>query len=188
LAGQKEGNMNLVIKLNNTASRCACGVCGGGIDPAVGPQIVIEGTWEIVCDDCARRHDPILFHALACWDGAVWTGPSPESDRRKDYTPVESRPASQEAKSNFRLLLSIDATAMDGPAIIRAVESAAKTISAFVVVVDAGIGTENSTWHPIRKEKNETTRDWFTFTKEHPTALNWPQTENERQAANDNPF
>jgi hypothetical protein len=85
----------------------------------------------------------------------------------------------------MRLLLTIDTDGMSATDVIHAVKRAARTINAFVRVVESGIHTANDLWHPIRlhkEEKAEETRAWFTFIEQHPTAYNWPETERERQS------
>jgi hypothetical protein len=54
----------LVIKNNNTASNDPCALCGDRTDPAVGPELFVEGTWELVCNPCAFYHAPELWQCL----------------------------------------------------------------------------------------------------------------------------
>ncbi len=54
----------LAIKLNNAATNDPCALCGNRTDPAVGPELFIDGTWELVCHPCGRRYAPALVKLL----------------------------------------------------------------------------------------------------------------------------
>lgn len=58
---------NLCIKYNNTATNDPCDICGGRCDPWVGPEMFVEGTWRLVCDDCACKLAPELFTVVREW-------------------------------------------------------------------------------------------------------------------------
>lgn len=60
---------DIVIKFNNTASNDPCAICGNRTDPAVGPELFLEGTWALVCRDCGKARAPEL---VACLDTASW--------------------------------------------------------------------------------------------------------------------
>ena len=62
----------LCIKLNNTHAGTACGLCGGRFDPDVGPEMFIEGTWKLVCHECAGRLNPPLRKMLDYLQAVTW--------------------------------------------------------------------------------------------------------------------
>ena len=55
---------DLCVKYNNAAKNNPCDICGGRCDPWVGPEVFVEGTWGLVCDDCAHKLAPELFAAV----------------------------------------------------------------------------------------------------------------------------
>ena len=62
--------MELVIKWNNCAFNDPCAICGGRTDPLVGPEIFVEGSWGLVCNQCAReRARELQQAALDSLDG-----------------------------------------------------------------------------------------------------------------------
>lgn len=71
---------SLCLKFNNLASNDPCHICGRRTDPVVGPELFVEGTYYLVCDDCARKDDPMLYlfrslilEAAKSFDGDWWT-------------------------------------------------------------------------------------------------------------------
>ena len=56
--------VTLAIKLNNTASNDPCALCGTRTDPDVGPELFLDGTWELVCYECGKQHAPQLVNLL----------------------------------------------------------------------------------------------------------------------------
>ena len=54
-------SMSLCIKSNNAGGQEHCGLCNAHTDAASGPEIFIEGTWRVVCDECVEKHDPHLL-------------------------------------------------------------------------------------------------------------------------------
>lgn len=46
------------VKWNNSATNDPCAICGARTDPAVGPEVFVEGTWALVCEECARKAAP----------------------------------------------------------------------------------------------------------------------------------
>lgn len=65
----------IVIKHNKYARHEACGICDGDRQLCVGPCLFLDGTWQGVCQDCARKHAPGLLSALNTpeFQKAYWT-------------------------------------------------------------------------------------------------------------------
>jgi hypothetical protein len=55
--------VRLCLKWNNTAVGGPCPVCGERDKPDIGMTVFLEGTGEPVCDECARRLNPVLLVA-----------------------------------------------------------------------------------------------------------------------------
>jgi hypothetical protein len=60
----------LCIKLNNCATNDPCAICGTRCDPDTGPELFLDGTWALVCDECAEREAPELFYLLELYRAA----------------------------------------------------------------------------------------------------------------------
>jgi hypothetical protein len=58
----------LVIKSNNVATPDPCAVCGERTNPDCGPELFLEGTWELVCHQCGQKYAPELIALLALKD------------------------------------------------------------------------------------------------------------------------
>ena len=61
----------IVIRANNCATNDPCAICGQRTDPNGFFDYFLEGTVELVCDQCVEKHNPalkILF--LAGYDAA----------------------------------------------------------------------------------------------------------------------
>lgn len=59
--------MRLAIKFNNAATNDPCAICGIRTDPEVGPELFLDGTFELVCYDCGRTHSPELVAAIEAY-------------------------------------------------------------------------------------------------------------------------
>ena len=57
----------LVMKDNNTSGKDPCALCGRWEEAPVGPAIFVEGTWNIVCYDCALDIAPQLVELHCMW-------------------------------------------------------------------------------------------------------------------------
>lgn len=59
-------NVTLCIKWNNLVAHGEpCAICGSALDPKPGPELFIEGTWELVCLGCGMKAAPELVYVLA---------------------------------------------------------------------------------------------------------------------------
>jgi hypothetical protein len=56
--------LELAIKLNGEATEYECAVCGDARTSAEGPELFLADTWDLVCDECGRRHAPLLAALL----------------------------------------------------------------------------------------------------------------------------
>lgn len=57
----------LVLKDNNCATNDPCVICGARCDPGVGPELFLEGTWALACDECGRKYEPTLQAVKDLW-------------------------------------------------------------------------------------------------------------------------
>jgi ribosome-binding protein aMBF1 (putative translation factor) len=73
--------IKIAIQDNNCYSRSPCPICGTEIKPDVGPQLFLAGTWEPVCEDCAKIHSPQIF---ALWQHAQKQRQQLESRRQEE--------------------------------------------------------------------------------------------------------
>jgi hypothetical protein len=55
----------LVIKHNDHIVDGNCRACGMRTQAAPGPELFVEGTWDLICRDCGRDRDPALVALLA---------------------------------------------------------------------------------------------------------------------------
>jgi len=64
----------IVIKHNRYARPTACSLCNTDGNLPIGPCLFEEGSWQGVCDDCARVHAPGLLAMLHCQNAqrAYW--------------------------------------------------------------------------------------------------------------------
>jgi hypothetical protein len=62
------GKPQLVIKDNNMGGPDHCALCDRWGDAPIGPAIFVEGTWDIVCDDCAIDIAPGLVEVVWLWE------------------------------------------------------------------------------------------------------------------------
>ena len=56
--------VRLVVKLNNAVAAGPCAICGELTDPARGPELFLEGSWQAVCWPCGNTHAPSLVALL----------------------------------------------------------------------------------------------------------------------------
>jgi hypothetical protein len=56
----QDTTMKLQIRSNNYITDHPCAVCGGPTTLDLGPTIVLQGTWEPVCDGCVTMTAPEL--------------------------------------------------------------------------------------------------------------------------------
>lgn len=54
---------SLVLKHNNTFSTEFCVICEGKIKCEIPVEIFIEGGYDPVCENCAKKHSPEILHA-----------------------------------------------------------------------------------------------------------------------------
>lgn len=54
----------LVIKYNNAATNDPCAICGARTDSMCGPELFVDGTWELVCHECGCKFSPELVGIL----------------------------------------------------------------------------------------------------------------------------
>lgn len=73
--------MNLSIKFidhveNETPERSPCALCRVSVRRVCGPEIFIDGSYAVVCRDCARKKVPYLEHMLAIYNhpGSLFCG------------------------------------------------------------------------------------------------------------------
>lgn len=59
-AAEVSDRVELAIKLNYESSEYECAVCGDERVSAVGPELFLADTWDLVCDECGRKHAPLL--------------------------------------------------------------------------------------------------------------------------------
>lgn len=57
---EESEHVELAIKLNDQASNYECAVCGDERASAEGPELFLADTWDLVCDECGRKHAPLL--------------------------------------------------------------------------------------------------------------------------------
>ena len=59
----RNGTMNAIcLKENNGSTNPPCTLCGARCEPSgMGGDFYLEGTPEMVCDECAERHAPGLY-------------------------------------------------------------------------------------------------------------------------------
>ncbi|GEM_PF-2105588 len=57
---EEQEPLELAIKLNDEATEYECAVCGDERTSAVGPELFLADTWDLVCDECGRKHAPPL--------------------------------------------------------------------------------------------------------------------------------
>ena len=65
------------VLMNNCCMNDPCAICGARTDPTGGPDLFLVGTGRLVCDRCAKQHNPDLYNAfrLACvLHNALWAG------------------------------------------------------------------------------------------------------------------
>jgi len=64
----------IVIKHNRYARPQACSLCNTDRNLCIGPCLFEEGSWQGVCEDCAREHAPGLLAMLHSREGqrAYW--------------------------------------------------------------------------------------------------------------------
>lgn len=55
--------VKLQIRINSCATNDPCAVCGERTDPNIGPTIFLAGTYEPVCNHCAKRIDPDVYQS-----------------------------------------------------------------------------------------------------------------------------
>jgi hypothetical protein len=60
----KDQPPTLAIKRNNCASNDPCAICGDRTEPDVGPELFLEGTWELICYECGGEYAPELVDML----------------------------------------------------------------------------------------------------------------------------
>ena len=60
----KDEAPRLAVKLNNCASNDPCAICNDRTDPEVGPELFLDGTWELVCYRCGGEYAPHLVDIL----------------------------------------------------------------------------------------------------------------------------
>ena len=63
-ADKSETPPRIVLKFCNTAALARCELCGGLFESNVDLEAFLEGTWDIVCHPCVRKHAPELTPAL----------------------------------------------------------------------------------------------------------------------------
>jgi hypothetical protein len=63
-------NVQLAIKHNDRVLEGACRLCGTVTQASAGPELFVEGTWDLVCRYCGRDREPALV-ALLTLAGAV---------------------------------------------------------------------------------------------------------------------
>jgi hypothetical protein len=54
----------IVIKNNNCATNDPCAICGKRTDSVVGPELFLEGTWALVCEECGQKYAQSLLLTL----------------------------------------------------------------------------------------------------------------------------
>lgn len=54
----------ICIKYNNVATNDPCAICGERTDPAVGPELFLDGTASLVCRPCGQQYEPELVTTL----------------------------------------------------------------------------------------------------------------------------
>ncbi len=59
---------SLVIKDNNTGCQEPCALCGRWDEATIGPAIFVEGTWNFVCNGCAKDYAPELYEVVSLWE------------------------------------------------------------------------------------------------------------------------
>lgn len=59
--------MKLAIKSNNSATNDPCAICHQRTDPRIGPEMFLANEWDVVCHQCAKEHDPVLFAMLTAY-------------------------------------------------------------------------------------------------------------------------
>ena len=57
-------DVELAIKLNAESSTYECAICGDDRRSAVGPELFLSDTWDLVCDECGRKYAPALMALL----------------------------------------------------------------------------------------------------------------------------
>ena len=56
----------IVIKHNRYARPAACSICDTDHNLSLGLGLFEEGSWQGICDDCAREHAPGMLALLKC--------------------------------------------------------------------------------------------------------------------------
>lgn len=82
---EQSKQIEVVIKRNKYARYAACSICGADKQLAVGPCLFEEGSWYVVCDECASQHAPGLLAMLTTTDAqtAYWAAEQDEAIRRE---------------------------------------------------------------------------------------------------------
>ena len=67
-------SFQLAIKINNVATNDPCAICGDRTDPAIGPDLFLADSWQLVCWKCGKKYAPGLVAMLQTWYslGAVY--------------------------------------------------------------------------------------------------------------------
>jgi hypothetical protein len=64
--GEEGARRVIVIKYNRYARPAACSICDGDHYLNLGLGLFEEGSWQGICDDCAREHAPGMLALLKC--------------------------------------------------------------------------------------------------------------------------
>lgn len=89
-AAYEEEAVEFAVKLNREEGTYECALCGNERGAAVGPELYLAGTWELVCDACGRERAPLLaalielagaadMYAAVRWQGQADAEPPDES-------------------------------------------------------------------------------------------------------------
>ncbi len=65
----ENGHRDICIKLNNVITNDPCTLCGGRCDPT-SVDLFLDGTEQLVCDQCAEKRVPGLYRLLRMADAA----------------------------------------------------------------------------------------------------------------------
>jgi len=94
---QDDARRTIVIKHNRFARPQACSLCNTDRNLCIGPGLFAEGTWQGICQECARRHAPGLLAMVS----------APEAQRA--YWAAEQQAGEQQRREVGESLASLEA-------------------------------------------------------------------------------
>lgn len=59
--GTEAEQVELAIKVNDESSAYECALCGDARTSAAGAELFLADSWDLVCDECGRKHAPLLM-------------------------------------------------------------------------------------------------------------------------------